>query len=213
MYLDAGRLDDLVSLVEQHAEANKDDAAAQLLHGLVLDKRGRGSEAVESFQAAERIAPDDYYPPLQIGLLQARLAEHADAVDALSRAIERGPPRIELPDIYHQLGRLQLRLGRNDAALTTFGRLADEFPKDKRVLTELAQLLAREGQLDAAVKRWEQVADLSRDDPYQLLKARLSIAEVKSKQGRLDRAIEILDEALNTVKPRRLGGALHSQSD
>src|SRR5687767_11953323 len=44
-YLDAGKLEELVQIVRKNAEAKAQDANAQLLLGIVLERRGEEEEA------------------------------------------------------------------------------------------------------------------------------------------------------------------------
>ena len=177
-----------------------DDSAAQLLLGLVLERRGRDDEAVAAYSAAEKLAPDDYYPCFARGTLLARKVRFEAAAAALSKAIRLKPPRIELLDMYKQLGRIRIRQGQTSEALKTWASVAQLFPDNERVLSELAELLAEEGQHEEALRRWEQVAELSKTDPYRRLQARVEIAQLNVALGKHKTAVSLFDEALEQVK-------------
>src|SRR5262249_9698816 len=66
-YLDAGKLDRLVAEVESAARAAPGDIAAQIILGLVYERKGRDDDAVRAYAAARKLAPDRYEPPALLG--------------------------------------------------------------------------------------------------------------------------------------------------
>lgn len=200
-YLDAGRLDELASLVEAEAKTNSDDFAAQMIAGLVYERRGQEDQAVQLYARAEKLAPDNYLPPYLRGTLLAQQARFAEAIPALARAITLDPPRGELLEIYKKLGRLYLRQGKSRDATATWSEIAEKFPGDRAVLEELAELLTDEEQFDEAMRRWEQVAALSKDDLYRQLLARVEIAQLRVRTGNSKDAITLFDQTLDEVDP------------
>ena len=200
-YIDAGKLDDLVQTVQQQATAKPENLAAQLLLGLVLERRGQDVEALAAYSAAEQLAADNYYPAFLRGAVLARQQRPDEAATAFAKAIGLNPPRSELLDLYKRLGRLYLQQGKTAEALSNFSQMAEKFPDDRQVLEELAQLLAEERQIDEAIRRWEQVAKLAADDPYQQLQARIEVAQLKITQGGRKDGIALLDQALDRAKP------------
>lgn len=200
-YVDAGRLRELVESVEQDAREQPDSAAAQILLGLVYERLGEHERAVQAFAAAEQLAPENYYPWAARGGVLVRLQEWKVAGEALARALALDPPRAEELEIRKQLGRIQLRQGRIDQALKTFEQTVKAFPDDRRVLQELAELLTQELQYDAAIRQWERIIALSRDDLYERSEARIAIAQLHADAGRQETAVELFDQALDDVDP------------
>ncbi len=200
-YLDAGKLDDLVEQVRRHAEDRAEDPAAQLLWGLVQERRGEEAAALEAYAAAEKLAKENYYPTLLRGLLLLRQQQQEEAAAALAHAISLKPPRAELLNTSKRLARLYLQMGRASEALKTLSELAAQFPGDRHVLDELAHLLADEKQYDESIRRFEQVAGLAKDDPYQALQAQIEIAQLMLLQGRRRQGLELLERALDETRP------------
>lgn len=200
-YLDAGRLEELAATVEEQAAKQPDDFAAQMIAGLVFERRGEDELAVEAYTRAERLAADNYYPAFLRGSLLAQQLQYAEAATALQKAIQLGPPRAELLEIFKKLGRLYLRQGQTGAATDTFRQMAETFPNDRQVLEELAELLTEENQLDEAIGRWEQVAALSKDDPYRQLLARVEVAQLQAQQGNVKTAVKSFDQTLDQLDP------------
>ena len=108
-YLDAGKLDELVAGVEREASEKSQDFAAQMILGLVLERREQPDRAAGAYARAERLAPDNYYPVFLRGLLLAQETRLEEATAELLRAIELGPPRAELIEISKKLAQLYLR--------------------------------------------------------------------------------------------------------
>ena len=200
-YLDAGRLDELASLVETEAKKNSDDFAAQMIAGLVYERRGQEGQAVQSYAQAEKLAPENYLPPYLRGTLLAQQSRFAEATASLARAIKLEPPRAELLETYKKLGRLYLRQGKMREATTTWSEIAEKFPNDRAVLEELAELLTEEEQFDEAIRRWDQVVALSKDDAYRQLLARIEIAQLRVRTGNSKDAITLFDQTLDDVDP------------
>jgi tetratricopeptide (TPR) repeat protein len=199
--LDAGTLEDLVGRVEREAKAAPDDPAAQVLLGLVYERRGRDDEAATRYERARSLAPGDYYPRYLLGTLRARQGRFEDAAQALAEALDRDPPRGELLEIQKRLGQIQMRMGKAEQALQTWAKLAERFPDDRRVLTELAELLADEGRTDEAIAQWQRVAALAGDDRHLALSARVEIAQLQVRRGNPKAAVELFDRALDQVDP------------
>lgn len=72
LYLDAGRLDELVAAVAKEASDKPDDFAAQMVLGLVSERCGRADQAAQAYARAEQLAPENYYPPYLRGSLLAQ---------------------------------------------------------------------------------------------------------------------------------------------
>lgn len=200
-YLDAGKLDELAKTVDEQAQAKPGDLPAQLLLGLVCERRGEDEKALAAFSSASQLAPQDYYPLLLKGTLLARLVRLDDAATALEQAIALDPPRSELLEMYKQLGRLQLKRNRPAAALKSWEQLVEKFPNYRIVLQELAELLTQEGQYDEAIRRWEQVAALSQDDLFRQSQARIELAQLMALKGDRKQALEQFDRALEQANP------------
>ncbi len=79
--------------------------------GLYYFRRERPAEALEIFEAALELAPDDALIHYNIGLSRAALGQHEGAITALERARELQPQRAEIYDVlaaaYRALGRVE----------------------------------------------------------------------------------------------------------
>lgn len=200
-YLDAGRLDDLTAHYEALAQADPQDAAARLVLAMVHDRRGQIDEAIAAYEAAAQLAPDDFHADYYRGLLLQRTHRDREAIAALAQALRHDPPRTERLDLSKKLGRLHLRQGETAEALRVWSELAAQFPDDRFIIQDLAELLAEEEQFDEAIRRYEQLADISKGDLYQRLVARVDIGQIQARQGKRQTAIATFEECLDSVRP------------
>ncbi len=206
-YVDRGRMDELLDRVQRHVDDSPEDANAHILYGLVANRLGQLDNALQAFATAAKLAPDNYYPCLLEGQALAQLGRDAESIEALERAAERlekGPrraPREELLGLYRQLGRAQLKRGQTAAASQTWQQLGQLFERDKSVQAQVAKWLQDERQWEAALAAWERVRQLSTEDPYTELQAKLAIAAIHAARGNRDDALRLLDEALDEAKP------------
>ena len=200
-YLDAGKLDRLVAEVESAAKSAPGAATAQIILGLVYERKGRDDDAALAYAAASKLIPDRYEPPALLGTLYVRLSRFDEAATALSAATDRHPPRSELFDLLKRLGQCYERQGKMNEAITTWSGIADRFPSDRRVLAELAELFGDEGQIDEAIKRWEQVVSLQGQDLHQQLTAELEIAQLLIRKEKYSEALARLTRVLDHVEP------------
>lgn len=200
-WADAGRAEELMARVNDAVQAEPNNAQLQLLWGLLLQRRGDFPAAQAAVGAAADLATDDYYPHFALGKLAAQRGKLDEAAAALLRAAELNPPQSQWLDIYKQLGRVQLRGGQRHEALSTWAKVAEQFPDDVPVLQELAELLTAEGQYEAAIERWQQVAANAKTDRNLAVEAERKIAGLEAQAGRRDEAVARLDNLLNRLEP------------
>lgn len=200
-YLDAGQLDALVAHYEKQTKNRPDDVADHIVLALIHERGGRLEAALSLFERSAKLSPKDFYPEYASAVLMVRQYRPADAVKAFERALTKQPDRSQLLEIYKRLGRLHLRQGDQNKALKVWERLAKDFPDDRRVLEELAQLLSEEEQFDEAIQRFQQLIKLSGSDLYRQLMARVEIGQIQVRQGKLKTAITTFESCLEQVRP------------
>ena len=201
LHRDVDRIDAFARRAQQHASTHPQDAAAHVLLGLIHERLAENEKALTAWNAAAELDPNDYYPHALRGDLLARLSRRGQAAVAWQQAIARKPPRTELLTLFKQLGRLQLQQGLQAEAFKTFTDLRAAFPKDVRVLTELAELLEGEREYGMALSRWKQVRDLSEPNTDARLAAELSIAGIHAARGELKSAVDNYARLLDRLKP------------
>ena len=211
-HIQAGTLDEFVDELVSGAESEEGAARGTryMLAGLVQLQRGNDAEAAQQFKRAEPLLPDDAQVSFYLGKSLQMIGRTDEAAHAYERAIERKPLRNEALPIFSQLGRIYQRAQQTEKALSVWTRLEAMFPGDLRVSEEIAQTLAEEGQLDAALERYEKLVQRAqRDDPssYRSIGYAIEAAEIKRSLGRTEQSTSDLESLLTRLRP---GSWLHS---
>lgn len=161
--------------------------------GLNLLGMGRPGPALEALEQARRLNPSYDSIDLNRAKALAALQRSQEGIDVLRALLERNPA---FPAARMQLAAMLRHQGRLEEALAEYRRLANDRPKDARLLEILGITLVEGEDYAAGLKRLDQAAALN--PPDALLWNHRAIA--LTNLGRLDEAIEDYRKAL-TVKP------------
>lgn len=202
-HVQAGTLDQLIEDLESDdAEAGGEAGARAMLRGLLLLRRGSDAEAAESLTEADRVRTDDAMASYYLGKALLQIGKADPAAEALQRAIDRKPARNEALPVFTELGRLYQRARQPKKALEVWNRLEATFPGDSRVGEQIASTLADEGQEEAALDRYERLAEEAgpADDP-RVIGYRTAAAEMKRRLGRTDEALTDFESIASRLRP------------
>lgn len=199
-HLERGSRDQFLS--EQRSVIAEGDANgdACLLVGLFETKRGHYCEAEAAFRLAEERRPQDATASMMLGRSLLELQRAEDAAMAFERAIERSPQKADLLLIYQDLGRAYRRSHQTEKANGVWQRVALQFPDDLRVKEQIARTLFEEGDLDAAIAKYDELAKQHRD-PSQRTQHAITAANLKLQLGRQDEALHDFESQLQTLDP------------
>lgn len=205
-HVQSGTLDDLlIDLQSQDGPddpADPDAGARYMILGLLQMQRGREVDALDALAKAERLRPDDAMVSFYYGKALLSVGKIDDAALALERATQRRPPRNEALRVFTELGRLYQRGQQSEKALSVWRRLEELFPGDARVAEQIAQTLSEEGEQEAALERYEQLAKRVTDtDGQRAIGYRIAAAELKRELGRTDDAIADFESLLEKLRP------------
>ena len=199
-YAERGELAALADRLRARADADPADAAAPAVLGLIEARRGNDDEAVAAFRTAADRAPDDPNPRARLAEALALAGDPAGAAEAYEAALARDPARRDVPGLLSGLGRVLTRSGRADEAAAVWDRLEAKFPGDDAVLEKIAAVLEAEGDADAALKRYEALAESTTDD-YRRVSLGLKAATLKVKAGRNEEAVADFERLLAGLNP------------
>jgi tetratricopeptide (TPR) repeat protein len=179
--------------------------------GNALAAEGRFDEAVDQFQRALRIDPNDSDAVYNLGNALARQGNFEAAGKQLEYALQINPRNAMAA---YDLGNVRARQGRFDEAMNQFERALKTDPGLAKAHYNMGSLLTQQGKLDEAIAHFRQVMLLAPEDarpPYHL-------GQIFSRQGKLDEAIRYYRLALRidpaNVKARYyLAVALTEQGD
>lgn len=170
------------------------------IKGLLELQRGKPANATEALAVAEKRLPEDAACSYYLGKAYLAVGQTELAAEAIERAIDRNPSRTEALPIYTELGRIYSRAGLPEKSLKVWTRLEEVFPGDDRVAARIAQTLVDEGNLDEALKRYEQLAESARRDDEKI-KFAVEAAEIRRRLGKTEQATRDLETILARLRP------------
>lgn len=202
-HIQAGTLDQLMSDLKTEADQDGEDAGARyMLLGLLQSHRGNDAESAASFAKAEERRSEDAMASYYHGRALLMVGRTDAAAEAFERAIDRKPARTQALPVFTELGRLYQRSQQNEKALSVWNRLEESFPGDARVGEQIAQTLADEGQDEAALQRYEKLAQKSgQAEDYRSIGYRIAAAELKRRMGRADQSLADFEAILQRLRP------------
>ena len=199
-HLEFGTLDAFVKQLSDRTAKDATDSTPWMLWGMIEFQRGADALAINAFRQATLLHPDDALPSYYLGQALLRHDKNTEAVVAFEQAIARKPTRTDLLEISLQLGRVHQRAQRGDEALKVWMRLESAFPDDVRVLEQIATTLVEEESYFEALRRFERLSELVKDD-YQRVLFRVQAASLKIKTNRRDEGIEDFEGLLANLNP------------
>ena len=180
--------------------ASNDAASLWMIVGLLESLRGQEAGALEAFEKAERLDATNSLASYYLGQTLVLVGQSDNAVDAFERAIARKPARADLLEVFQALGRVHQRTARSDKALDVWNRLEQQFPDDERVQEQIATTLLDEEAFDAALPRFEKLAQATKDRSRQLA-FRMEAADIKVRLGQTDAALKEFESLLGQLNP------------
>lgn len=199
-HTDRGTLEPFLSEQRLLMAAGDDEGVASLIVGLIETKEGNHTAAEKAFELAEQRRPQDATACWMRGRSLLELQKPDAAAVVLEQAIERAPLKADLLAVYQDLGRAYRRSLQTGKANQVWQRMESQFPDDLRVKEEIASTQLAEGDLEAALGRYDELARLHRD-PYQKAQFAITAADLKFQSGRRDEALRDLEAQLQTLDP------------
>jgi predicted TPR repeat methyltransferase len=157
-----GRGADAVALIEKSLMLIPDRADFHNNLGIVLQERGRLDEAISAYQRAIALDRTHTNAHSNLGVLLRATGRPVDAEAAYRTAIALDPSHI---DAYTNLGILLNGLKRSEEAVACFCKVILLRPKHREARRLLALAHCTLGEVDAAVKIFEEWLDEEPDDP------------------------------------------------
>jgi protein O-mannosyl-transferase len=181
---------------------NPGSFAAHIYMGRVRTSQGRHAEASNHFRESLRLRPDDSQSCITWTLLGNSLARQgklAEAKECLNTALRRQPG---YRDAIHGLAIIASNQLPPKEAVELFRRLSSIVPDDPAFRLHLGNLLARNGDPNAAITEYETALTLQPD----LVEAKFGLANALVAQGRLHEAerlcLEVLQEQPDHTQAR-----------
>ena len=172
-------------------EVTQGNWAAHTDLGNALLAHGRKAEAVEQYEKALEIRPNEPKLLLNLGLARKALGRTDLAEGLFRRALAQDPG---FSDAWLNLGILLDETGRTGEALDLFRKAGDRFPASPEILDALGLVLLNAGNTEEAVPKFQKA--LARDPDFASAEKNLGIAFIQRNQARealahLSRAVSL----------------------
>ena len=146
-------------------------------------------QARKLLQAATQTAPDDFHEWMALGDFEVRQGKWTDATAALQKGLATPVTGDDRLSLYRKLGQAQERNLDTAAALATWQKMVQEFPKDSFALEEAGAAELDAEQFDEAKKTFQKLVDLTEPNSMNRVQALMRLAEVDDRQGKADDAV------------------------
>jgi len=158
--------------------------------GSVLMRQGLFEEALERFQEADRVAPDNATTFNMIGLCEMRMQHLDKALVSFDRALQLMPG---FTDARNNRGATYLARGQYHLAEVDFMAVLGDstYPHRKQIHYNLGLSYLQRSQLGAAEENFRKAIIL----PNPVFDAYIRLAELAQRHGQLDHAESLLEEA------------------
>jgi protein O-GlcNAc transferase len=130
--------------------------------GMSLFRLGRLQEAVQAFEAAVRVKPDDYEAANNLGASLHALSRDVEAIAVLRQVIQAKP---DFAEAHNNLRLALAQTGQSDEALHHAQLAVRLKPDFAEGLSNLGTVLAGRGDLDGAIDCYRRAIDLAPHDP------------------------------------------------
>ena len=200
-HIQRGDLDEYLQQLESKAVANSTIAANHYaVIGLLESQRSRDLPAIAWLKKAEELAPNEPMLSFYVAQSEVFAGRTSDAIESFQRAIGKNPTKLDRLPIEESLARLYLRTQQRDKAETVWKRLEASFPNDLLVQERIAQLNQSEGNLLAAMNRYEALANATKDSARKSEFA-CNVAALLAQSGKTNEAITRYEEVVAQLKP------------
>jgi tetratricopeptide (TPR) repeat protein len=166
--------------------------SAECFNAIALVKTGLGrtDEAIEAYQRAIHLAPNQIFPWNNLGILFSKLERNEDAVVAFKKAIENKPGDTVS---WNGLGEIYLKLDRTDDAVRAYLKAIEFTPNFAAAWCGLGNAFLSAKKTEYAVKAYQKAFSLNN----RLTPSIIGLARILESQGRDDNAIQAFEAALN----------------
>ncbi len=182
------------SLLQRQKLTRLEHAYVMLCLGLDFKRGGFVDRAVEAFKEARRLDPSNAYALLHLEKVYEEQRQWDEAArvrqELLTMAGPESPARSQavLAFLENERGLLALRAGDLAGARARFSAALDLDGAVTPASVNLGDVLAREGDRDAAIRRWEQVIDDTPDRAHLVLDR---LREAYAAAGHPERFLEL----------------------
>jgi len=157
--------------------------------GFALEKAGRNQEAIERFEQALRVTPDDAWLQYNYGVALLDLARPQEAIPHFEQALRVKP---DLAAAHNDLGLALARVGRVQEAIGHYEQALRIKPDFAEPYNNLGNALFQAGKIEEAIRHFEQALRIKPD----FSEAHNNLGIALDRVGKLPEAIQHYEQAL-----------------
>jgi Flp pilus assembly protein TadD/peroxiredoxin len=158
-------------------------------YGVALFQHGFLNQAAESFQQVVAARPNDPEAYYNLGTLNLRRNDFAEARRYLKRTLEL---RADYPEAWNNLGMMSAQEGHADEAIDSFNKALALRPDYATALLNLGNVYRRAGALDKSDESLRHALAIQPDDP----EVNYSLGMLHAQQNQLQEAAGFLEKAI-----------------
>ncbi len=192
-------LDDFLRSLDSEETAER-AGERQLVLGLIQLRRGLYGKAIVALGKAERWLEQDAMASFQLGKALRATGKTDEATEAMQRALDRGPRRVDAVEIYLQLGRLYAQSDNQAKAIRTWKQLEQQFPGDQTIAERVARQLVDQRLYEPALEQYTQLVR-GTENAEQKVRFQIQTAELQRLLDRPDLANEQLKSIMLRLRP------------
>jgi tetratricopeptide (TPR) repeat protein len=194
-WLETGTLDTLRDFLSARSRAADATPADHLVLALLHARQGQDAAAIQAYDRALLLTPENAPAWLEKARLEARIQEFTAALASLDKAAAARPEASLAQEIEKTRSRYLLRTGQSEAALKVLQALMEANPSDEDLMEDIIALQTDEGLVDEAAKLLTALLARTKD-AHQAVLRRLQLADLALRQSRRDDAVALFLEAL-----------------
>ncbi len=197
LYLMSEKYEQALISVDKVIQKGKNLPSLYLIRGELCHRLGRIDEAIESFQKAIELNPEDVLAYSALLELQEDTNDLVAAIDIYKRMIEKRPNSALL---HYQLGLTYARIKNNPLAIESLEKALKLDPRMIRAYYILALLYIDENRIPDAIKSLEQYLQKKPED----LKAWEVLLGAYTRAGEMTKALEVLKNMVRSSEISQL---------
>jgi tetratricopeptide (TPR) repeat protein len=161
--------------------------------GQLLSKQERFEEAINLYEDADQVFPENPEVYRQLGRVQNQAGQLDAAAESFQKAIKIEPDKHIW--IYFALGQLLSKQGRFEEAINLYQDADRIFPENPEVYRQLGRVQQQADQLDAAAASFHKAIEIEPDKHIWIY---VELGQLLSKQERFEEALAIYQDADST---------------
>ncbi len=191
---EAGQLDRARKMVEQLCRSHREFAIVHNVHGVIAAKQGAFQVAIDSYQRAIELDPDNCDVHFNLGNVLRDAGDLKTALTSYRAALQIKP---DDPDVMFNMAAVLCGLGKLSAAEKLFQQLVEVSPKDHTAHSSLGGVLFRRGQTEEAIDCFRRALKLQPG----FVEAHDSLCEVLEQTNQIGELRKAVAQARTVCRP------------